>query len=191
MTNAMAAATVAAPILPQLSAQPAPPDSERPRPQAVEPIKPVAWPIVAPVLPSVQLQAPIVNPIEAPRIEPPRPIEWPIVRPMIDAVPPIATPALQADNEDRLSIIPRILDSAAAISRALTTGAASAAVVSAPAPAARPVERSPVTTARNGDTYVFHFNGVSGDPQDLEEKLLQVLEKIEREKRARGFHDED
>jgi len=169
-------------------------------PQSIE------WPVVASPIEAI---APVTNPsivgherssqptplapLDAPRLAQPDPIEWPIVRPAFDGLPPAASSVLQPDPSDVLSIIPRIMESAAAIGRALKAGAASAAVVAAPVAAVAADSRD---GARAGAAPNYNYSitihaGGGADAQDIAAKVREELEKIEREKRGRGFHDED
>ena len=110
------------------------------------------------------------------------------------SLPPM--PATQAPAFRQVAsapIIPRIMDSAATISRAVKVGARTAAIAATAVPAlASPAGASAAQgEVKGGDTYHFYFQGVTGDPQDLESKLREALDKIERERRGRGFGDED
>lgn len=141
--------------------------------------------IAPPVLPQVTRPSlPAVKPVE--------PVTWPIVRPAFETMSPRSAPILQPDKTDALSIIPRIIDSAAAIGRALTVGAAGAAVAAAPAAATndgRARAQPAPTPAAN--YYITVHAGGGADAQDIAATVREEMEKIEREKRARGFHDED
>lgn len=149
-----------------------------PAPSAIEP----AWP----------MQPPVTVSIDAPSRQSEGPLNWPIVRPVFETMAPQAAPILQPDKTDTLSIIPRIIESAAAIGRALTAGAAGAAVVAAPA-AATPDSRTKAQAAPSqaANYYITVHAGGGADAQDIAAKVREELEKIEREKRGRGFHDED
>ena len=170
------------------------------------PPQPIEWPVVASPIEAI---APITNPsivdherssqptplapLDAPRLAQPEPIEWPIVRPAFDGMASAASPVLQPDHSDVLSIIPRIMESAAAIGRALKAGAAGAAVVAAPvaATAADSRDGACAGAAPNYNYSIIIHAGGGADAQDIAAKVREELEKIEREKRGRGFHDED
>jgi hypothetical protein len=138
------------------------------------------------------MQPPVTVSIDAPSRQSEGPLNWPIVRPVFETMAPQAAPILQPDKTDTLSIIPRIIESAAAIGRALTAGAAGAAVVAAPA-AATPDSRTKAQAAPSqaANYYITVHAGGGADAQDIAAKVREELEKIEREKRGRGFHDED
>lgn len=141
--------------------------------------------IAPPVLPQVTRPS-------LPAVKPGEPVTWPIVRPTFETMSPRSAPILQPDKTDALSIIPRIIDSAAAIGRALTVGAAGAAVAAAPAAATNDGRaRAHPAPAPAANYYITVHAGGGADAQDIAATVRDELEKIEREKRGRGFHDED
>lgn len=141
--------------------------------------------IAPPVLPQVTRPS-------LPAVKPGEPVTWPIVRPAFETMSPRSAPILQPDKTDALSIIPRIIDNVAAIGRALTVGAAGAAVAAAPAAATNDGRaRAQPAPAPAANYYITVHAGGGADAQDIAAKVREELEKIEREKRGRGFHDED
>lgn len=87
----------------------------------------------------------------------------------------------------------RITDLSGQMTRALAVGATSAAIAASPLAAQSPTGQ-PGRAAGNAPpvapaTYNLHFHGVSGDPQDIEDAVVRAIEKIERERRGRGFGD--
>ncbi|ATI82895.1 phage tail tape measure protein [Sphingobium yanoikuyae] len=96
-----------------------------------------------------------------------------------------------ADNAS--NPLTRIADLSGQMTRALAVGATSAAIAAAPVAAQSPSAQPgagvgnapPVAPA----TYNLHFHGVTGDPQDIEDAVARAIEKIERDRRGRGFGD--
>ena len=88
-------------------------------------------------------------------------------------------------------IIPRIMDLSGQMASAIGAGTAGAAMaVASPAAAQQPATNPTAATAPAPATYELHFHGVTGDPQDIADKVREAIEQIERERRGRGFSDE-
>lgn len=84
----------------------------------------------------------------------------------------------------------RISDLSGQMTRALSVGAVGASIAAA-SPA---VGQSPGTAAASATpaapaTYNLHFHGIGSDPQDIEDAVARAIEKIERDRRGRGFGD--
>jgi phage-related minor tail protein len=97
-----------------------------------------------------------------------------------------------ADNAS--NPLARITDLSGQMTRALAVGASSAAIAAAsPLAAQAPMNPSGNSIASAPPaapaTYNLHFHGISSDPQDIEDVVARVIEKIERERRGRGFGD--
>jgi TP901 family phage tail tape measure protein len=104
--------------------------------------------------------------------------------------------------------ISRIADLSAQMTRALAVGTGMGAMaIAAPLATAAPTNGPGATSTKSapqsssslrsasstraGDTYHFHFTGVSGDPESIRDAVKKAMEQIEREKRGRGFDDGD
>lgn len=84
----------------------------------------------------------------------------------------------------------RITDLSGQMTRALSVGAMGTAMAAAAPVAAQSPGRSTASAPPSAPAiYNFHFHGVSGDPQAIEQTIRDVMEQIEREKRGRGFGD--
>lgn len=91
------------------------------------------------------------------------------------------------------SPIDRIKGLAADITRAMAVGAATPSIAMAAADVpGRAANHAIAPNSRAAPPPVFnlHFHGVKGDAQDIANKVRQVIEQIERERRGRGFDDE-
>ena len=85
----------------------------------------------------------------------------------------------------------RISDLSGQMTRALSVGAMGTALAVAPPAAAQsPGAAGASAPAPTAATYNLHFHGISGDPQDIADAVREALEKIERERRGRGFGDD-
>ena len=88
-------------------------------------------------------------------------------------------------------IIPRIMDLSGQMASAIGAGTAGAAMaVASPAAAQQPATSQTAAAAPAPATYELHFHGVTGDPQDIADKVREAIEQMERERRGRGFGDE-
>jgi methionine-rich copper-binding protein CopC len=87
----------------------------------------------------------------------------------------------------------RITDLSGQMTRALAVGAGGAAMAMAnPAAASSAVTDTSVVAIRAAPaTYNLHFHGIAGDPQNIAEAVRKALEQIERERRGRGFGDDE
>lgn len=88
--------------------------------------------------------------------------------------------------------IARITDLSGQMTRALAVGATGAAMAAAvPAAAAgSPAGAPAAAVSAAGNTYNLHFHGVGSEPQDIEDAVRRAIERIENEKRGRGYGDE-
>ncbi|WP_121120069.1 phage tail tape measure protein [Croceibacterium ferulae] len=87
----------------------------------------------------------------------------------------------------------RITDLSSQMTRALAVGATAGSMALAPAAAAAAAQAGTTSASAmsaGGDTYNFHMHFGSGDPTDIEDALRRALDKIERERRGRGFGDD-
>jgi hypothetical protein len=97
-----------------------------------------------------------------------------------------------ADNAS--NPLARITDLSGQMTRALAVGASSAAIAAAsPLAAQAPINPSGNSMASASPaapaTYNLHFHGISSDPQDIEDAVVRAMEKVARDRRARGFGD--
>lgn len=86
----------------------------------------------------------------------------------------------------------RIVDLSGQMTRALAVGAGAGAIAATTViPAA--AQSAPCATGRAaaGITYNLHFHGIGGDPQDIEDVVRRVMERLENEHRGRSFGDGD
>lgn len=88
-------------------------------------------------------------------------------------------------------IIPRIMDLSGQMASAIGVDTAGAAMaVASPAAAQQPATGPTATAGPMQATYELHFHGVTGDPQDIADKVREAINQIERDRRGRGFGDE-